>query len=533
MLSLLVTPVYWRIKPLHDPPYLLGIDSGTTACKTVLYTLDGEQVAIASGQHKIYHPKPLWAEQDPEDWYVSAVKTIRKVLKMANADGEDVIGVSVDSQREAVVPLDDQGRKLMKSIIWLDQRAIPQQEKIKSIMSLNEVLDITGVPIDFIFSAPKILWIKDNRPSVYEKTSMFLCAKDYIIYKLTGEMITDYSMASRTMLFDIKRHCWSERICEALGINIDLLPPVKGSWEVAGEISSDAAKLTGLKKGTPVACGGGDRPCEALGAGVIKEGMVNIGTGTGSAFEAPLSKPKIDIKGRIDCCCHVVPDMWEYEIVVNSTGASLNWFKDNFCFKETVKAKNRGISPYQLFDEEASAIDIGADGLFYYPYLWGARAPVFNPSAKGVFFGFSHSHGRAHFIRAILEGVAFQYVGVIKLLEQLGISVSRISMVGGAAKSNLWNQIKADIINLPIEIPHVTESASLGSAILAGLAVKAYPNVDRAIKDVVKNEKIYKPRKEFHKRYMKAYKMYEQIWRHLEKAFMCYGLNRSASSKSF
>jgi xylulokinase len=506
-------------KLLSKPPYLLGIDSGTTACKSVLYTFDGEPVAAASAEHRIYHPRPLWAEQDPDDWWGSVVKTVKDVLKIADAEENDVIGVSVDSQREAVVSLSSQGRKLMNSIIWLDQRAIPQQEKIKKIMALNEVLNITGVPIDFIFSAPKILWIKENMSSVYKKTRTLLCAKDYIVYKLTGEKVTDYSMASRTMLFDLKKRLWSERICEALGINMDLLPPVKGSWEIAGEVTTDAARLTGLREGTPVACGGGDRPCEALGAGVVREGMVNVGTGTGSVFEVPLSRPKIDVEGGIDCCYHVVPDTWEYEILVNSTGASLSWFRDNFGFDEVIKAKDRGMSPYQLFDEEASTIDIGADGLLYYPYLWGARAPVFNPTAKGVFYGFSYGHGRAHFIRAMLEGVTYQYLGILEMLEDLGVSVSKVSMVGGEVKSSLWNQVKADAVNLPIEIPHVTEAATLGSAIIAGLATKTYPDVDRAVKNVVKVESVYNPRPRFHEKYKKVYMIYKQVYRHLEKAF--------------
>jgi xylulokinase len=499
--------------------YLLGIDSGTTSCKTVLYTLDGEPVATASAPHKIYHPQPSWAEQDPDDWWRSAVKTIKNVIKRANIKGEDITGISVDSQREAVVSLDNQGKKLSNSIIWLDQRAIPQQEKIKNILPLNDVLSITGVPIDFIFSAPKILWIKEERTNIYRKISKFLCAKDYIVYKLTGEMFTDYSMASRTMLFDIKKLCWSEKICNELGISIDLLPPVKGSWEVAGEVSSAVARLTGLKKGTPVACGGGDRPCEALGAGVVNVGTVNIGTGTGSVFEVPLLQPRIDTSGRIDCCCHVIPDRWEYEILVNSTGASLSWFTDNFGFKKITKAENNGVPQYKFFDEEASIVDAGANNLFYYPYLWGARAPVFNPKARGVFFGFSHGHTRAHFIRAILEGVAFQYLEVLKILMTMGVSVSKFRMVGGETKSALWNRIKADVINIPIEIPRVTEAASLGSAILAGLATKMFTDVNKAVETVVKVGAVYEPRKDLHGKYQRIYKTYWRIYTLLEKAF--------------
>lgn len=507
------------MKTLTRSAYLLGVDSGTTSCKAALYTLEGELIATASVPHKIYHPQPLWAEQDPEDWWHSAAKAIKDTVKAANARSEDIVGVSVDSQREAVVPLDNSGNKLLNSIIWLDQRAIPQQEKIKNILPLNEVLNITGVPVDFIFSAPKILWIKDERADVYKRTRKFLCAKDYIVYKLTGEILTDYSMASRTMLFDIKRLCWSEKICSELDINADLLPPIRGSWEVAGEVLSDAAKLTGLKKGTLVACGGGDRPCEALGAGAVNVGSVNIGTGTGSVFEVPLLQPKIDANSRIDCCCHVIPDRWEYEVLLNSTGASLSWFKDNFSFRETTKAKKYGVSQYQLFDKEASAVDAGANNLFYYPYLWGARAPIFNSKARGVFFGFSHGHTWAHFLRAILEGVAFQYLKVLKILSDLGVSVSKVRMVGGEAKSDFWNQIKADVINIPIEIPRITEASSLGSAILAGLATKMFTNVDKDVENIVKVGAVYKPRKAVNKKYQRICEAYWRVYKCLEKAF--------------
>ncbi|MCD6095836.1 MAG: xylulokinase, partial [Thermoprotei archaeon] len=420
---------------------LVGIDIGTGGCKTVAFDDNGHLLAEAFMEYPVLHPKSNWAEQNPKDWWKAVCSTLREITSKVNRD--DIVAVGLTSQREAFVPLDKDGKELYNSIIWLDSRAIPQKEKIERIISREEILKITGVPVDYIFSAPKLLWIKENLPKIFEKIDTILFTKDYIAYKLCEEKATDYTMASRTMLFDIRKLEWSQRLCEILGIPMGILPPVKGSWEIVGEVTGKASEITGLPKGIPVISGGGDRPCEALGAGVIEEGEVNIGTGTGTVFEVPLSNPRPDPRGLIDCCCHVVPNTWEYEIIINSTGESLRWFRDNFGYEEVYKSKRLGISPYDIFNEEASKVELGSGGLFYYPYLWGARAPKFDPMARGVFIGFTHSHRKPEFIRAIMEGVAFQYVETIQLIEELGVDIRRIVMTGGEAKSDLWNQIKA------------------------------------------------------------------------------------------
>jgi len=504
---------------MYKPPYLLGIDSGTSACKVVLFTLEGDVVARASVEHRIYHPQTDWAEQDPEEWWRAAAQAIKSLLKRSGVKSEDILGLSVDSQREAVVALDKKGNTLCRSIIWLDRRAIPQQLEIEKQISKEKILEITGLPSDYIFSAPKILWMKENMPSVYKRVYKFLSAKDYIVYKLTGEMITDYSMASRTMLLDLRRGEWSEEICEVIGISIDLLPEIKGSWEVVGEVTREASELTGLSVGTIVAAGGGDRPCEALGSGAIEEGLVNIGTGTGSVFEVPLSKPKPDRGYRFDCCYHVVPGMYEYEGIINATGASLKWFLELFGGEEVRKARELGVSPYAIVEREALKIEPGSEGLMYYPHLWGARLPKPNPKARGVFIGILHSHTRGHFLRAILEGVAYQYLGVLKVLEELGIKVNEVSMVGGEVRSDLWNRIKANVMGIRIKIPKVIEAASLGSAILAGLACRAYSSVRKAVERVVKIHKVYEPDLKLHRKYLMLYEKYKKAYELLEELF--------------
>jgi len=469
--------------------YIIGVDLGTSACKTVVFTLEGEKVSEAFREYPIYHLQPRWAEQKPLEWWNATIETIKESLKMADVKGREITGLAVDSQREAVVPIGRRGEELYNSLIWLDNRTGSQTEEIRHLINQKKVRSITGVDINPIFSASKILWLKENVSKLFEEVVCFLCAKDYIIYKLTGEKVTDYSMASRTMLFDIKKRAWSEEICSALGIPISKLPPAKGSLTVVGEVSSEASKETLLPKGCPVVNGGGDRPCECLGAGVTQPGLVNIGTGTGSVIEVPISKPAIDMKGRVNCCCHVIPDTWEYEVIITTTGASLRWFRNTFGYEEGVKAQNMNKDPYDLLTEKASEANLGSDGLFFYPYLTGAFLPRLNEKARGAYFGINLSHTKSHFVRAILEGVAFQYLGAFRLLKDLGINVRAVNMVGGETKSDLWNQIKADVLGMVIKVPKVEDAAALGAALLAGTGTRQYVSLSKAVEEVIKTER--------------------------------------------
>lgn len=323
------------------PPYILSIDLGTSSCKTIIFTLDGRKVSSAYEEYPVIRPQPGWAEQDPLTWWKAVTRTIREALKRGKVKGREIIGLAVSSQREAVVPIHGE-QVLYNAIIWLDNRTLPQVEQIKKTFESKKILSITGLNISPVFSASKILWLKDNASECFKKTECFLFPKDYIIFKLTGEKVTDYSMASRTMLFDIRKKQWSDEICSAFGIDLDKLPPVKESNAIVGEISAKASKETSLPPGIPVVNGGGDRPCECFGAGVIDEGLVNIGTGTGTSFEVPLREPRPDEKVGVNCCCHVIPNMWEYEFSISTTGAILRWFRDVFGYEEISKAKKAG-----------------------------------------------------------------------------------------------------------------------------------------------------------------------------------------------
>ncbi|MCS7105171.1 MAG: xylulokinase [Thermofilaceae archaeon] len=498
-------------------PLILGIDIGTGGCKVVAYNLQGVQVASAFREYKVIHPRVGWAEQNPEDWWRAAAEAIREVTSRLDPSSVEAIGVT--SQREAFASLGKNEEVLYNAIIWLDSRASRQEDWVKQRLGARRVLEITGLPVDQMFSAVKLLWLKEEAPSIFSRINKILFAKDYISFKLTGNMSTDYSMASRTMLLDINKLEWSKEMCEELQIPYDILPPLRGSWEVVGEVSSRVAELTGLKKGTQVVAGGGDRPCEALGAGAIDEGEVNAGTGTGTCFEAPLSEPRPDYKLRVDTCVHVIPHRWEYEIVINATGESLRWFRDNLGWWEVEEAKKRGVSPYDVFMEEAKDIPAGSEGLLYFPYLWGVKTPFFNPKAKGVFIGFTHAHTRKHFVRAILEGVAYHYKGAIELLSELGVNVRRFTMTGGEVRGELWNQIKAAMLGINILIPRETDAASLGAAILAALGTRHYATVREAVQAMVHVARVVEPDSELFSSYTRLYEIYRATYYALEKAY--------------
>lgn len=488
-------------------------------CKTALFNIHGRLIEKASQEYPVLYPKQTWAEQDADVWWRAARSNVRAIAKRIGRRSERIVGIGVDSQREAVVPVDARGRRLANSLIWLDRRTVTQSKEIAKRIPLRKVIRTTGVPINYFYSATKIMWMQEEQPTLFNRTKCFLFPKDYVAFKLTGERATDYSMASRTMLFDIQKKKWSDEICDSLNIPVALLPPVLESSAVVGEVSSEGSAATGLQQGIPVVIGGGDRPVEAIGAGVAEPGHFNIGTGTATVITTPLAKPNVDMKGGIDCCCHAVPNTWEYEVVISTTGASLRWFRDNFSYEEVQKSKKTGLDPYVYLGKLAGRVQPGSDGLFYYPYPMGATAPKFDAMARAVFYGLTLTHTRAHFVRSIFEGIAFQYEECLELIEELGLRVKEASIVGGEARSSLWNQIKADIISRPIRRPMIEDAAALGSAILSSIGAGIYGTVGKAIKNMVRTERTYTPNARDSQTYSRYYNKYREIYRSIEKGF--------------
>jgi xylulokinase len=476
--------------------------------------LDGRLIARTESPYDVINPQPGWAEQRAEDWLQATIYTVRKCVQAIQAASRySVAGIGIDSHLEAFVPVDDEGNALANGLLWIDQRTIPQAEEIKQCLSEPWVIETTGVPINHVNPAAKILWLKQHLPDAYARASVLLSPKDYVNYHLTGNAWTDFSIASKTMLLGLTDNQWHADICQAIGLDDAKLPPIQGAWEIAGFTTSEFAHQTGIAQGTPVATGGGDDHCQSLGGGAIEPETLNIGTGTGSTWKVILKHPVPDLQGRVECHRHIFPNTWIYWTGINATGFSVRWFMDNFGLT------GHTADDFGHFEKLAQDADIGSNGLFFYPHLWGARAPRFNPAATGVFFGITHAHRTEHFCRAVLEGAAYQYLAVLDLLASLGVKTSRLTMVGGETRNSLWNQIKADMVGHEILIPEIQDGSPLGAAMLAGLATGAFVDEADAVRHVIRFKECIQPIEANTQQYRRLYQRCRAIYDIIEAAY--------------
>lgn len=432
--------------------YVLGIDAGTTGIRTGIYSLEGELVAQSYTEFPSYYPHPGWVEQNAEDWWKSVVKACNSAVRLAKAE-EEIFAISVTNQRETIVPISKSGTPLARAIVWQDRRTIEEVRRIKSIMG-EEIFRITGLKPDPYFSLPKVLWWMRNNPEVVEKTWKFMLVHDYIVYKLTGNVVTDFSNASRTMLMDLRKRKWSEKIAETFGVDLDKFPEIRNSGEVAGELRNREIEI---RSRPIVAVGGGDQQCSAFGQGVVETGKVKSTTGTGTFMIAPVEKMH---GGELIYSSHVVPGLVA-EVSIFTTGSLLEWVKRNFFPNES----------YEVLNAEAKASGVGARGLMLFPFFSGAGCPHWNPEAKGTIYGLTLGHSRGDIARAVMESVAFEVKTNVDLMESLGIKVSELRLDGGAAKSALWNQIFADVVKKPCLVSEDVEATARGAAMLACLSI--------------------------------------------------------------
>lgn len=497
--------------------YLLGIDIGTSATKTVLFDHSGKPLAAASAEYPLYQPKNGWAEQDPADWWNAVCETVKKVVSKADPAGIDGIGLS--GQMHGLVLLDKEDRVLRRSIIWCDQRTGAQAEKLTTLLGEKQLIEITANPALTGFTAAKILWVKKNEPEIWRKTAKIMLPKDYIRYMLTGEFATEVSDAGGMQLLDVPKRRWSEKMLKALEIDDKMLPKVFESIEISGKVSKKAAELTGLAASTPVAGGGGDQAAGAIGSGIVKSGAASCALGSSGVVFAVADKPLIDPKGRIHTLCHAIPDTWHVMGVAQASGLSLKWLRDNFFADVCSAAEMMKVDPYVLMDKAAEKVPVGADGLIYLPYLMGERTPHRNPDCRGVFFGLSATHGRAEMIRAVLEGVAFSLCDAFSIIRELGVKVDFVRVAGGGAKSALWKQIIADCFDCELRTLATDEGPALGVALLAGVGCGVYNSVPEACEAAVHDCASILPNPENTSKYRSFYGLYQRLYRSLEKNY--------------
>jgi len=489
-------------------PYLLGIDVGTMMLKSVLIDVDGDTVREASYPCPVRRSKPMWAEQDPNDWWVGLKETIKTVTKGISV--KDIVSVGIDCLCPSLVPVDGRGVPQWNAVIWMDRRSVKQAEWINERVGEDTVFKVTGNRVAAgAFSATSILWFKENEPKLFERTRCFLHANGYLALKLTGEATMDWTNASFTLLFDVRRRAWSEELCQLLHIPVEKLPKPCPSWEVVGEVTSEIAGEVGLAPGTTVVAGGADTPCAALGAGVVRVGSALDSSGTSTVLGVCTDKPLPD--RRVMIRCHVVPGEWMYIAPSNFTGGSLKWFKEHFGQVESLYAERLKLDPYEILDLEAEKSEPGSRGLLFLPYLAGERAPIWDPNARGVFFGLTLNHTRSDVIRSILEGGAYALRHNVEVVENLGVRIASLRVTGGPAKSRLWRKIKADVTGKRVLLPAVKEASAFGSAILAGFGSGVYDDLI-ASESIVSIEDEVLPDPELHERYTMLFELYKRLY---------------------
>jgi len=491
---------------------VLAIDAGTTGVRSMFFDKTGNVLGKAYSEYESTYPSPSWVEQDAESWWTKSCETIRHALSKTGLDPERVVGISVTNQRETIVPIGEDGVPLRNAIVWQDRRTVPQCNWIEKELSQDAIYPITGLTVDPYFSAPKILWIKQNEESVFKRTHKFLLVHDYLIYRLSDEFVTDFSNASRTMLFDVRQAKWSERVLDGFGIPMEKLPKTVESGTKIGELTSKASDETGLKEGTPVVAGGGDQQCAALGVGVVKEGRLKSTTGTGTFVLAHSKTVRLDPGLRVLCSRHVVPNSFVVEASMFTTGSALKWFRDNLGSEERSIADDRGVDPYDVITEEADTIPPGSEGVIHIPHFVGAGAPNWKPHSRGIFAGLALGHTRAHIIRAILEGVSYEIRTNVEVMRELGLPSQEVRVTGGAARSESWMQIQANILRMPVIRTQMEEATAVGAAILACRGIGVFKSVAQAAEEMVKTYPPLKPTKETLEVYQKGYKKFKALY---------------------
>jgi xylulokinase len=498
----------------------LGIDIGTSGTKTLAINERGKILGQAMATYPCYHPKPLWSEQDPDDWWNATVKTVRAVVKQARLKPADVRAIGLSGQMHGSVFLDRQNRIVRRALLWNDQRTAAECEEIENRAGgRKKLISMVANPALTGFTAPKILWLRNNEPTNFAKTVKVLLPKDEIRRRLTGEFATEVSDASGMLLLDVVHRRWSKELLSKLELDPGMFARCVESEEVTGQLTPDAAKKLGLSTNCMVVGGAGDCAAGAVGNGIVQHGVLSTSIGTSGVVFVHSDTPQVDPEGRLHTFCHAVRGKWHMMGVTLAAGGSLQWFRNALCETVAALAKKRRIDVYDILTEEAAVTPPGAEGLFFLPYLAGERTPHADPHARGAFIGLTLKHGRGHMVRAILEGVTYSLRDCLEIIEQQKVAVKQIRASGGGARSAFWRQMQADVLGKTVVSMAADEGPAYGVALLAAVGAGEFSNIEEACAATVKTKGQTKPSAAARKCYDKAFPIYQTLYRSLREDF--------------
>lgn len=499
--------------------YIIAYDLGTTGNKATLFRTDGKLLASSFYPYETFYPAINWVEQDPEQWWHSVKVTTTKLLLETKLEPEQVKCVSFSGQMMGVVPLDEEGNVLRRAIIWADQRSVEQARKLEQAVGNNEVYLITGGRITPTYFGPKIAWIKENEPEVYKRTHKFLFPKDFIVYKLTGAFGTDFSDASMSDIFDIKKKRWSEKLVSALGLDLEKLPEATDSIKIVGNVLPKVAKEVGLSPKTLVVRGAGDGPCATVGAGVFDSTEAYLYLGSSSWISTCSNEPFFDPFARTFNFFYPVPGFFCPTGTMQSGGGAYQWIKNTVCDLESKVARDLHLDVYTILDDILDNTEPGAKGLIFLPYLLGERSPRWNVNARGAFIGLSVLHNKADLLRAVLEGVSMNLKIILDIFEKVGgFKFEKIRLIGGGAKGRNWRQIISDIFQKVVTVPqYPAEATSIGAAITGAIGAEmiSLKEAKSFVKDVITIE----PKQIHWEIYEKLYELFEKSYQSLINVF--------------
>ena len=480
--------------------YTLGIDIGTSSIKLVLIEASGKVVSTVTRRCCVESPKPGWSESDPIQWWVQTLKGLKELWEHSHISPSAVKGVGLTGQMHGLVLLDKRGGVVRPCMLWNDRRATAECDVLTQSVGHEEIINITGSSMLPGIVAPKLAWVREHEARAYSAIAHVLLPKDYLRYRLSGEMGTDVTDASGTGLFDIEHRTWSDKMIDACGMPQSWFPQVVESQETMGRVNAESSEQTGLPVGTPITAGAGDQPAAGVGSGVVSEGVVSVSLGTSGAMLSQRDTYRPDPEGRVQTYCHAVPGKWQTMGIMLCAAGSVVWLSDILGMV------------YSEMDALAGSVGPGSDGLFFLPYLSGERAPYNDASARGSFVGLTLQHEAKHMIRAVFEGVAYGLRDSLNVLDELGVSFDELTLSGGGSRSSIWSTIVASTLAKELHYLPLNEGAAYGAALLATVGAGFYPSIETASKSTLHRKGVALPDPQLSKCYKQYYPLYRACY---------------------